>query len=241
MYRKPPRVGGAAARAAAPALVAAALLAGGCTADGGNMGVDPIAASPGPSVPPQIVGRELPVAVHDRPDLMDYPEMDESVPDAPYGASVLDQVTTELRRETLLMAKVYGEVTARCQGNRVVVAPDAVTSCTTTYQGVEIPWTVAMDDDVVPDSLVINFYTVQPLAELLTPQRVQDAFYMFHSHMSDQFRCDTMPAAFRVERGTAAAHTDTGYRCQYLGLAEGGVRTWVDVPIKVTRDGGIAY
>jgi hypothetical protein len=157
-----------------------------------------------------------------RPETIGLDDVDKTDPEAPASASLTAKAEQKLRRETLLLARTPGTVTAHCP-------PDLV-GCTSTYNGLTITW-ATREDDMSPPT---TEYTFRPLQTIIT------ATAAYHDIWPDNpaalpVRCVQLPPAFVA---STEPGTDTGYRCQRVVYAVGSdEQEWQEVGLYVQEDG----
>jgi hypothetical protein len=191
--------------------------------------------------PPKIVGTPLPVELTGpQPDVMDFDVMDKTEPTADIDAPLLDRVISQIRHETLLMASVSGKITASCEGGRIRTKTKAVTHCTTTYNGVALHWSIVGSPSLsVPNA---TEYSYEPDKILLTSKIIYHNFFVYDHHSKeDRERCQKIPDIVLVEKPDPTEETDTGYRCQFLGLEQKGERAWTGMRLFVDSGGKLIW
>ncbi|TXS23454.1 DUF4333 domain-containing protein [Streptomyces sp. gb1(2016)] len=144
------------------------------------------------------------------------------------GASFTQQIEHRLRETVLSSTKVPGKPSATCPDG-VTQKAGAVSRCTVTYEGAEIPYTITISDSYREGSFITS-YKARADKGLLVAKAAYQAFYERYgagSGRSDasKLSCDELPAAKAVDWGT-----DTGDTCQfwseYAGdKGDGGYRT----------------
>ncbi|WP_405009970.1 hypothetical protein [Kitasatospora sp. NBC_01539] len=201
--------------------MAVGLLAVGCSSAGGGSGLDETftagsaGASPKAAGSAGAAGKALPVAI-------DGPQKDVvmrggdalKVLPAPESDTPFAEKLKHSLRETLLSrAHVPGETSADCP-NGVTQKAGAVSQCTVTYEGAQVPYEVKISDSYKPGSFIIS-YTRTPKKGLLVAKMVYNLLwesYGADSGRTDTSRlaCDEIPVAKTVD-----FDSDTGYTCQY--------------------------
>lgn len=156
------------------------------------------------------------------------------VPHAAMDAPLMAQISASLRRETLLLVKVKGELGGGdCAGGKLNLAPKATTECTVTYNGLEVPWRITIAEDYKPNDTLIK-YTMKPLKGIMHIQSVRALVEKGAPKGVLELRCDEMPEVKLVEVGKP-----TGIKCQYLELV--GTRAqslvWRDYPVTMNERG----
>ncbi|MER5892118.1 hypothetical protein [Streptomyces sp. NPDC001876] len=199
-------------------LVAAGLLTAGCGSDGSS------SASGGDKAQ-----KALPVAV-DGPQKDVRRRGDDNIKVTPApepGAPLTEQVEHRLREAVLLDVKVPGETSATCPGG-VTQKAGAVTRCTVTYAGAEIPYEVKISDSYTKGSMITS-YTTTPQKVVLAAKVMYDLLYERYGAESgrddaSRLACEELPVAKAVDW-----ESDTGYTCQYWNKhangGDGGYRT----------------
>ena len=146
--------------------------------------------------------------------------------------SVVESLLSRLRQDTLTMAMRPGRITAaRCATDSIKRAPTAPLRCTTTFDDLTVEWRVLLDSGYRWTGSFIE-YRPYPAQRILSDAIVYDTFWDNFRDNSDRLRCDALPEIWLAE-----TDKETGYRCQFLGRPDRGVRTWTDVPISVDNDG----
>ncbi|WP_329208761.1 DUF4333 domain-containing protein [Streptomyces sp. NBC_00683] len=209
------------------ALLAAGLLTTGCGSDGGSAsgstsGGDKKSGD-------AAAGKALPVLV-DGPqkDVLKSGDEGLKVTPAPArGASFTKQVEHRLRESVLSTTGVPGKTAADCPDG-VTQKAGAVSTCTVTYEGAEIPYEVTISDSYREGSFITS-YTAEPGKGLLVAKVVYNQLheqYGAGSGRSDasKLSCDEIPVAKAYDWDT-----DSGYTCQfwskYGGDGDGGYKT----------------
>lgn len=151
----------------------------------------------------------------------------------PWGPeSVVESMLSRLRQDTLTMAMRPGRITAaRCATGSIERAPTAPLTCTTTFDDLTVEWTVVLDSGYRWTGTTI-MYRPYPAQRILSDTIVYDTFWGNFRDNSDRLRCDALPEIWLAE-----TDKETGYRCQFLGPPDRGVRTWTDIPISVDDNG----
>ncbi|MET7369328.1 DUF4333 domain-containing protein [Streptomyces sp. NPDC005566] len=210
------------------ALLAAGLLTAGCGSDDGSASGSASGGSE-KSGDAAAQGKALPVVV-DGPqkDVLKSGDKGLKVTPAPArGASFTKQVEHRLRESVLLSTKVPGTTAADCPDG-VTQKAGAVSTCTVTYEGAEIPYEVTISDSYREGSFITS-YTAEPGKGLLVAKVVYHQFneqYGAASGRSDasKLSCDEIPAAKAYD-----FDTDSGYTCtfwsEYGGDGDGGYKT----------------
>lgn len=205
----------------------AGLLTAGCGSDGsgsddggGDKGAD--SAAPADAGAAESGAEDL-LAVpitEGRPEVVaDNDALEEPGP-APGGdAEFGEKVAHKLRMDLLRRAKVNGETSAECPDG-VTLEAGAVSTCTATYEGVEIEYDITIKDSYQEGDFVIQYDTV-PRQDLLVAARVYHEFWERqgedHGH-DPTLTCDEIPEVEAVE-----PNADTGYRCQvWTGIGGDG-------------------
>ncbi|MER5634732.1 hypothetical protein CP967_15715 [Streptomyces nitrosporeus] len=143
------------------------------------------------------------------------------------GASFTEQVEHRLRESVLSTTRTPGTTAADCPDG-VTQKASAVSRCTVTYEGAEIPFEVTISDSYREGSFITS-YTAEAGKGVLVAKLVYDEFhdrYGAGSGRSDASRlsCQELPVAKAVDW-----ETDTGYTCQfwskYGGDGDGGFKT----------------
>ncbi|MBL7496521.1 hypothetical protein I6A84_38590 [Frankia sp. CNm7] len=224
------------------------LLMAGAVACGGDTDAGPGDTAAGPTPSPTIVGTARPVGVTGpQPGFVaSWYGRDEVEQAAPGGDAQLHRILTDLRQKTLTMAGVMGDLTARCENDRIDLAPGAVTPCVTVYDGLEMAWEIIVSRDAPPGALWVSYRIEPPPVALLTATNVYQLFWQVATSVPgfhfDDPRCDEIPAAILVGRGMAGEKADTGYRCQYLAGAAGDpVRNRVDLRVLIDDEGAVTF
>jgi hypothetical protein len=209
---RPPTAGPPGRRPPAAGLVAVGLVAVGLLVAGLLAGCSDPPDRPAPVTPtpsPTVAGSPLPVRVTGPPrDLIDGEVALRRLGPGPGGdAPVLDQVRYELRWETLRRAKVWGRTSARCAGDRVALAPGAVTRCTVTYEGLAVPFDVTIDKDSRPTDRLVRY---TPAARKFVVRAAAVYDYAWRRFAGEDPRCTRVPPLRVLEPGY------TGDRCQHV-------------------------
>ncbi|MCX5411135.1 hypothetical protein [Streptomyces sp. NBC_00059] len=152
----------------------------------------------------------------------------EITPEPERGAPFTDQVEHKLREQVVRTARVPGKTVADCPDG-VTQKASAVSTCTVTYEGAEIPFEVTISDSYREGSFITS-YTAEPQKTLLVAKAVYDQFnesYGSGSGRSDasKLSCDEIPVAKAFD-----FDTDSGYTCQYWSKyggenGDGGYKT----------------
>lgn len=230
-------------RALIPVVAATAALAlvAGCAED------DALDCDDSPELA-QVRGEALPVEVEPSEKFPGLPpeEVTAAVPALEGFPSVTEQVLTELRRETLTMAGVMGEVgPGRCEGDAVAESVGSTTRCTVTYEGLEARWLVEITGAVPGTGFsgVDLQYTVRLESGVLTADMVYEQL-AWNQQGGGLFellpaRCEELPDLFTVEPGR-----DSGHRCQELDYScSDGIEDyqWRDMPVSVDEEGFVDF
>jgi hypothetical protein len=206
-------------------VLAVGLLAVGCGSAGGTSAQDQTTAggSPGAAAAvkttaPAAAAKVLPVAV-------DGPQKDvvmrgggdalKVLPVPGNDAPFVEKVKHSLRENVLSRAHAPGETSADCPGG-VTQQAGAVTRCTVTYEGAQVPYEVKISDSYKEGSIIIS-YTRTPKAGLLVAKTVYNLLWESYGPESgrtdsSKLACDELPVAKTVD-----LDSDTGYTCQYWG------------------------
>ncbi|MEU2677315.1 hypothetical protein ABZ638_10525 [Streptomyces sp. NPDC007107] len=144
------------------------------------------------------------------------------------GASFTKQIEHKLQETVLSGTKVPGKTSASCPDG-VTQKASAVSRCTVTYEGAEIPYTVTISDSYREGSFITS-YQARAEKGLLVAKTAYQAFYERYgaeSGRSDasKLSCEELPVAKAVDWGT-----DTGDTCQFWSKyggdkGDGGYRT----------------
>lgn len=202
-------------------VITVGLLAVGCSSTGGTSGLDGTltTGSAGATSPTKA---EKPAASKALPVAIDGPQKDvvlrggdalKVLPAPESDTPFVEKLEHSLRETVLSRAHVPGETSADCP-NGVTKKAGAVSLCTVTYEGAEIPYEVKISDSYKEGSFIIS-YTRTPKKGLLVAKTVYNL--LWESYGSDSGRtdtsklaCDEIPAAKTVD-----FDSDTGYTCQY--------------------------
>ncbi|MFD7731907.1 hypothetical protein ACFV6F_16150 [Kitasatospora phosalacinea] len=207
------------------------LLAVGCSSgDGGGAkaaeAVLPVAVSgPDPDVVPR--GEEDRLKITPTPDV---------------SAPVLEKVQYAIRQDVLTRAHVVGTTTATCPAG-ITMKAGAVSQCTATYEGVEIPYEVKISDSYKEGSSVFS-YTRTPKKGLLVAKFVYNQLnehYGPESGRTDASKpaCQELPVAKAYDLG---ADADTGYTCQYWSeYGKNGKPGYVTLKVTTGASGGMGF
>ncbi|MFJ8888001.1 hypothetical protein ACIRJR_31995 [Streptomyces sp. NPDC102402] len=204
------------------ALLAAGLLTAGCGSDDADTGTTPGSASTSDAATGGDSGSGGKAAGKDLPVAIDGPQKDvlksgdkglEITPEPARGASFAEQVKHRLREDVVRSTKVPGKTEADCPDG-VTQKASAVSTCTVTYEGAEIPYEVTISDSYREGSFITS-YTAKPQKGLLVAKAVYNTFdeqYGADSGRSDasKLSCDEIPAAKAFDWDS-----DSGYTCQY--------------------------
>jgi hypothetical protein len=185
------------------------------------------------TAPPKIVGTPLPVELTGpQPDVMDYNAINKAEPPADDEGPLLERVISQIRHETLVMAGVSGKITASCEGGRIRTKTNAVTRCTTTYNGVALRWSIVGSPSLfIPNTIEYDYVSDKIL---LTDKFIYHNFFVGrYQSPEDRARCQKIPSIVLVEKPGPTEEKDTGYRCQFLGLERNGERAWTGMRLFV--------
>ncbi|MFE0817929.1 hypothetical protein ACFW40_12870 [Streptomyces sp. NPDC058807] len=203
-------------RKIAPVVVAAVLLTAGCGSDGdGDNGNNNSQNSAGSGSQQQEQKPESkPLAVEltqaQAEVVQDNDDLETPQPEPDSSSEFTEKVEHRLRKDLLRAAKVNGKTTADCPAG-VTLKASAASTCTASYEGVEIPFTVKIADDYGAGDFLIR-YDAQQEKDLLVAKRVYQEFWERHEDSGgyeQKLTCDEIPAVKAVEKGA-----DTGYKCQ---------------------------
>lgn len=217
------------------------LVVAGCGSGGGSCDEQP--------EPSAIDGEELPVEIEPQtqtPGLLDE-EIEAALPAPGRDPSVTEQVMYHLQWETMDMAGVIGRVApGRCDGGRVNEEIGAVTRCTVSYEGIEVPWNVEITGTNAGGFDYNELeYESRPLAGVLTAEAVYERWAWHMNSVLDTFdvpaeaRCSEIPDVVRVDLGEP-----TGYDCQdSLASCTDGEWSfrWGTIPVSVDAEGSVTF
>ncbi|MGD9485243.1 DUF4333 domain-containing protein [Streptomyces sp. TRM70308] len=196
------------------AVAAAALLTAGCGSDdggsdgGGETRADAAAGAEETPTPAEPLAVEISGPQQDVVESHD--DLVAPSPEPGSGAEFAEKVEYKLREKLLRQAKVNGETTADCPDG-ITREAGATSTCTATYEGVEIPFEVTISDRYEEGDFLIQYDTA-PQQDLLVAKRVFHEFWERHQDSGgyeQMLSCDELPAAVAVDRGG-----DSGYQCQ---------------------------
>lgn len=149
-------------------------------------------------------------------------------------ASDTDRVVHDLRERTLAMAGVAGTTTGSCGRGGIELKAGATSTCTVTYESLEIPWDVTVSEEYQPGDSAVR-YRAKPLKGVLTAKGVGGRFYEQQSGRGvEEVWCSEIPDAELVE-----LNTPTDHRCQYL-LDSGGEKRW-SIRVVEVRPSGVSF
>ncbi|MEV6311700.1 hypothetical protein AB0M10_24245 [Streptomyces sp. NPDC051840] len=137
----------------------------------------------------------------------------EVTPEPARDAPFTEQIEHKLREDVIRDARVPGKTEANCPDG-VTQKASAVSKCTVTYEGAEIPYTVTISDSYREGSFITS-YTAEPQKMLLVAKATYNQFnesYGSESGRSDasKLSCDEIPTAKAFD-----FDSDSGYTCQY--------------------------
>ncbi|MEG3630278.1 hypothetical protein [Streptomyces poriticola] len=192
----------------APVVVAAVLLTAGCGSDGDGRS----SAAGGSKREREPESKPLAVELTQAQSdvVQDNDDLETPQPEPDGSSEFTDKVEHRLREALLRSAKVNGETTADCPDG-VTLKASATSTCTATYEGVEIPFSVKIADDYQAGDFLIR-YDTEAEQDLLVAKRVYQEFWQRHEDSGgyeQTLTCDEIPAVKAVEKGA-----DTGYQCQ---------------------------
>lgn len=141
----------------------------------------------------------------------------------------------DLRFQTLLNARRPGPTTVRCP-DPLRLTRGAVNTCTVTYRGLPVPWTVTITDDrgVSAEGRRVYLYTTSPRRYVVWADDIRNAMVNIvgayaSAPAGTEVRCTRLPAIRTFPIGF------TGDRCQFLDQN----RVWQNFTVGVDRDGFI--
>ncbi len=170
----------------------------------GSTDAGPDGADSKPSPAPTVLPQRL-----DQPDMN--PDLEPPAPadDAPFA----DRLEHELIVGTLKMAQAEGKTSAECPGD-VKPAKGTKTTCTTTYEGLKIDWTVTFGDDAAWSSDYVR-YDAKPRTGLITRAGVAKLLFGNFKGSIDHALCNDIPKAT-----LAPLHAKSTYECEVVGKGE---------------------
>jgi hypothetical protein len=218
-------------------LLAAGLLTAGCGSDGGSgtlgksrSGQGSTSGSDSDSDGTGTASTKDLAVVIDGPQKEVLKSGDEGLkvtPKPAQGASFTEQIEHRLRESVLSATKVPGSTEADCPDG-VTQKASAVSTCTVTYEGASVPYTVTISDSYREGSFITSYEAVAGKGQLVA-KTVYVSFYERYgaeSGRSDasKLSCEELPVAKAVDW-----ETDTGATCQfwskYGGDGDGGYKT----------------
>ncbi|MFE3515333.1 hypothetical protein [Streptomyces sp. NPDC059166] len=217
-------------------LLAAGLLTAGCgsddagTASGSGKGSTGSARKSDSGSGGQASGKDLAVAITGpQKDVLESGDKGlEVTPEPARDAPFTEQIEHKLREDVIRDARVPGKTEASCPDG-VTQKASAVSKCTVTYEGAEIPYTVTISDSYREGSFITS-YTAEPQKMLLVAKATYNQFderYGAQSGRSDasKLSCDEIPVAKAFD-----FDSDSGYTCQFWSKyggedGDGGFKT----------------
>ncbi|MEU5367365.1 hypothetical protein ABZ354_28505 [Streptomyces sp. NPDC005925] len=149
------------------------------------------------------------------PQRLDQPDMDPDLePSAPADdAPFTEQLEHELIVGTLKMAQAEGRTTAQCPGD-VKPAKGKKTTCTSTYEGLKIEWTVTFGDDAAWSSDYVQ-YDAKPSTGIITRAGVAKLLFGNFEGSIDHALCNDIPKAV-----LAPLNAKSTYACEVVDKGE---------------------
>ena len=148
------------------------------------------------------------------PQRLEQPDMNPDLePAAPADdASPSDLLEHELVVSTLKMAQAEGRTTAECPAVKPVKGEK--TTCTTTYQGLKIDWTVTFGGDAAWSSDYVE-YEAKPSTGIITRAGVAKLLFGNFEGYIDYALCNDIPKATLAPLGAKSA-----YKCEVVNKGE---------------------
>ncbi len=201
-----------------PLLIAGslALLATGCGSDSGGSEGSATPKPDGPVLPQRL----------EKPPAM--PDEDKAQPSPAADASFSENLAYELRRKTLDMAKAPGKITANCPAD-VSSKSGTVVTCKTTYEGLEVEWSVRIGDKAAFSNNYVDF-TATPKQGILTRDGVARLLYGNYRDSIDYALCNNIPKAVLVPLDVKSK-----YACEVV--MKGKQPTGYSEPVRATDAG----
>ncbi|MFI9722533.1 hypothetical protein ACIHFE_23220 [Streptomyces sp. NPDC052396] len=160
------------------------------------------------------------------------PDGDKPQPSPAADAPFSENLAYELRRKTLDMAKAPGKITANCPAD-VSSKSGTVVTCKTTYEGLEVEWSVRMGDKAAFSNNYVNF-TATPHQGILTRDGVARLLYGNYRDSIDYALCNNIPKA-----ALAPLDVKSKYSCEVV--MKGKKPTGFADPVRATDAGPRAY
>lgn len=130
------------------------------------------------------------------------------------------------------MAQAMGKTTAACDKSSLTGADGEQATCTVTYEGLNVPWSVTFKGSTGIGRLV--GYQAQPGFGVLTREGVERDFWNRDHAYGRDLRCADLPKAELVP-----LDLPTRYRCEYLtdSTEEKGKTVWIEEQVTVGEAG----
>jgi hypothetical protein len=169
------------------------------------------------------------------PQRLDRPDMNPDLePAAPADAAPFaDRLEHELTVQTLDMAQAEGVTTAECPAD-IKAAKGKKTTCTTTYEGLRIEWTVTFGDAAAWSSDHVE-YEAKPSTGIITRAGVAKLLFGNFKGYIDHALCNGIPKAT-----LAPLNAKSTYECEVVdkGKEPTGIATST---VRATENGPRAY